>query len=142
MTSEAPRWAKHLPWIDGCAALSAGVLVLVLREVFVHTHGLTRGLLTVIGAVNLAYAIPGLTLGSLEKRPSWLLWLLVGANLAWAVVCVVLVLWVSSSARWLGLGHIVGEGVLVTVLAALEVRYARVILGEGEGAPATSPGAA
>lgn len=61
------------------------------------------------------------------------------ANLAWAVVCLVMVIQVASRATFFGLAHVAAEGVFVAGLAALEWRHRRAIL-EVAGRP--SAGAA
>jgi hypothetical protein len=118
-----------LPWIDGGCALLAGVVVLLLRDLLVDFYGLPMALLTTIGVVNILYSGFGLTLVSRRPRPPVVLKALVVANMAWAVVCVVLATQVADRASVFGLAHILGEGVFVTGLAALEWRHRRAILG-------------
>lgn len=121
-------WARRLPWIDGLAGLVVGVAILGLRSVLVGFYGLSSALLTIIGVANVAYSSLGLTLGPRRPRPGWHLSVLVAANLAWAVVCLVLIVRVWSSARWFGIAHLAGEGTFVLALALLEWRHRRTIL--------------
>jgi hypothetical protein len=121
-------WARHLPWFDGLAALTAGLLVLMLRGWLAPLEGFSLEQVTFIGVVNLAYAIPGLTLGALRARPAWLLYALIAANLGWCVTCLVMAARAWSSASVFGVAQLLGEGLFVTALALCEARYRRVIL--------------
>lgn len=114
---------RRLLWIDGSAGLLVGVAVLLLRERLVAWYGLPRGLLTAAGLANLLYGVYSLSLASRAVRPVGLIGLLVAANAAWAVVCVVLVVLYGRQATLLGLGHLIGEGLFVSGLAALEWRW-------------------
>lgn len=122
------RWARRLPWIDRASALTAGALVLIFRDWLVDLDGLSVELLTFVGLVNLAYSVPGLTLGALRHRPAWLLRGLIAANLVWVVACVAMASIVATTAHAFGLAHLLGEGLFVAALALLEARYAKVIL--------------
>jgi hypothetical protein len=70
----------------------------------------------------------GLTLGSLRRRPAWLLGALIAANLAWTVVCVVLAVRAGSGVTVFGHAQILGEGAFVTALALVEWRHRQAIL--------------
>ena len=65
---------------------------------------------------------------AMKRRPAWLLWFLIAANLAWAVVSTVLAVKFWSTAQVFGLLHIIGEGLFVTVLAWQEFRHRDAIL--------------
>jgi hypothetical protein len=132
------QWARHLPWFDGLAALTAGVVVLSLRSWLAPLEGFSLEQVTFIGVVNLAYAIPGLTLGALRTRPAWLLYALIAANLGWFVACLVMAARAWSSASAFGLAQLLGEGLFVTALALCEARYRRVILAPHGPHPAVS----
>lgn len=125
----AGMWARKLPWIDGVAALLAGVVVLALRGVLTDFYAIPRDMLTFVGVVNVAYSSVGLSLGARTRRPAWHLWLLIGANVAWAIVCIVLVARLGGGASIFGNAHLVGEALFVLVLAVLEWRCRSVILG-------------
>ena len=131
--------ARTLPWIDGLAALAAGALVLGLRGDLAGWYGLPPSLVTTIGAVNIIYSAFGLTLGPLRRRPAWLLYALIAANLVWAGICAALVVRHAGTATIWGLGHVAGEGVFVTALALLEWRYRNAILSTRQTGMAASP---
>ena len=128
VVNSGPRWARNLPWIDGFAALSAGALVLVIRGVLTELYGVSGRFLTFIAFVNLLYSMFGLTLGTLRRRPAWLLGALISANLVWAAVCIILAVRAPAGVTLWGYGHLIGEGAFVAALACLEWRYRRLIL--------------
>ena len=53
------------------------------------------------------------------------------ANLAWSVVCLVLLGTVGPAARVTGVLHLVAEGAYVAWLAILEIKHRREILADG-----------
>jgi hypothetical protein len=124
----ASQWAKKLPWIDGLAALTAGVLMFVFRGLLADFYGLSYQFLTIIALVNTLYSAFGLTLGVLRRRPAWLLTALIAANLLWAVACIVFAVRAPATATLWGYGQLLGEGAFVATLAFLEWRYRRSIL--------------
>lgn len=125
-SSRDPSWTRHLPWIDGLAALTAGCLELALRRPLGDLYGVSTRFVTTIAIFNVAYSVLGLTLG-FARRP-WLLALLIGANLAWTIVCALLATRAPAGATVFAYAHLLAEGAFVTVLAALETRYRRSIL--------------
>lgn len=119
----APRWPGRLFWIDGLAALTAGTLVFLAHAPLAEWYGLPPDLMRLMGMVNLAYATYSLSLAMRPDRPKPLIVFLVAANLAWAVTCLRWAAAFADTASPLGLGHLVGEAVFVSVLAGLEWRY-------------------
>ncbi len=111
---------RRLLWVDCIAAALAGVTVLLFSGWFSHLYALPRGLLLLIGAVNLMYASYSFSLAVRAKRPKHLINLLVFANLTWAAVCLGLAVAFSDSATLFGVGHLVGEAIFVGGLASLE----------------------
>jgi hypothetical protein len=117
------RWVQRILWIDGIAALSAGVLALVLGEFLADLYALPRGLITFIGAVNLAYSACSLTLATRRRRPTSAIIGLAAANGIWASVCAGLAIRFRGDASALGLAVILFEGAFVAALATLEWRH-------------------
>ncbi len=114
------RMRTHLLWIDSRAGLTVGVFVLVLSPWLTELYRLPRWLVMTTGIANLAYGAYSGMLVRRERRPYALLVLLVSANAAWAVLCMLAALRFAHTASWLGLAHLVGEGLFVGGLAALE----------------------
>jgi hypothetical protein len=109
-------------WIDGGAALLGAALVLGARHVLADLHRLPLQLLTIIGFVNLAYALVGLTLARTQRRRVWQVTMLALANWSWAIVCVLLAARFGAAASALGLAHLLFEGTFVAALGAVELR--------------------
>lgn len=112
--------------IDSVAALAAGVLTALLSPVLAGWYGLPLAALQGIAAANLLY---GLYSGWLASRPPPRplagIVLLVAANLVWTFVCAALALRFADTATWLGLTHLIGEGLFVGALAWSEWRQRR-----------------
>ncbi len=111
---------QRLLWIDGSGGLLVGLVVLALLNWLTVLHGLPKGVLAASGVANVAYGCYSLSLARRAVRPPALIRLLVVANLAWAVVCFALATRYSGSASFLGLGHLLMEGVYVGALGCLE----------------------
>jgi hypothetical protein len=87
----APRWARHLPWIDGGSGLLAGALVLAAHAPLARLHHLPPTILLLIGLANVSYGLVALGLARQRVRAPALLTTLIGANLGWTVVCIGLI---------------------------------------------------
>jgi hypothetical protein len=110
-------WVQRVLWIDGLAALSAGIFVLALRGVLARLYVLPIELVTIIAVVNLTLAAR-----PRSARPLALVVSLAGANCFWACVCTFLVMRCFNVASFLGLAHLAFEGVFVLALATIEWR--------------------
>ena len=102
--------------------------MLILSGFLAPWYGLPHGLLIAIGVANLAYGCYSLSLASREKRPMYLILLLIGGNSAWVVFCVVSAIYFRQSASILGLAHLLGEASIVGTLAFLEWRWRESLL--------------
>lgn len=119
---------RNLLWVDCSAGALAGVAMLTFSEWLGNVYALPRGLLLLMGVVNVLYASYSFALATRRRRPRALINLLVFANLAWAVVCLGLAVAFAGSAMLFGLGHLVGEAVFVGGLAGLEWRWREQLL--------------
>jgi hypothetical protein len=113
---------RHLLWIDSGAGLLAGTSVLALSPWLSGLYALPRPLLVAMGLVNLAYGTYSGVLARRARRPYGLVILLVTANATWAALCGVAAVRFAGIASGFGLAHLVGEGLFVGGLAALEWR--------------------
>lgn len=118
---QAPLVTRIL-WLDGLAALLAGVFVLVFRPWLAALYSLPLALITFTGAVNIGYSSLGLTLATRTRRSVASVTALATANGVWACVCAGLALAWWNDASALGVAHLLGEGLFVAVLAAVEWR--------------------
>jgi hypothetical protein len=113
---------RKLLWVDCGAALLAGLAVLSLSAWLGRLYALPRELLVAMGMVNLAYGAFSFSLARRAHRPRPLIVLLVVANATWAVLCGIAAVRLAGVASGFGLAHLIGEGLFVGGLAALEWR--------------------
>jgi hypothetical protein len=106
--------------VDCGAAFLAGLAVLSLSGWLSRLYVLPQGLLVGLGAVNLGYGAFSFSLARRARRPRSLIVLLVAANATWAGLCALAAVLLAGTASAFGLAHLVGEGLLVGGLAALE----------------------
>ncbi|MEM9996989.1 MAG: hypothetical protein AAF809_04755 [Bacteroidota bacterium] len=121
-------WRRNLLWIDCTGALLAGVLVLLLSGWLADLHGLPRSVLVFTGVMNLAYGAFSFSLARRAVRPKPLLSLLAGANMAWPLVCIALVVAHRATIGPTGLLHLLGEAVYVGGLGVVEWRSRDLLL--------------
>lgn len=124
-------FVRKLLWVDCSGAALAGVLVIAFRGWLSRLEGLPQELLLATGAVNLLYASYSFSLAVRPERPMLLITLLVFANLAWAMACLVLVALFSATATPYAFVHFVGEAIYVGGLALLEWRHRDSLLTSG-----------
>ena len=114
------RPLRQLLWIDCGAALLAGVTVLSLSAWLGRLYALPQGLLVAMGVANLAYGAFSFSLARRARRPRSLIVALVAANASWAALCGLAAVRLAGVASSFGLAHLIGEGLFVGGLAALE----------------------
>lgn len=123
------RDAERLLWIDCTGGLAVGAIVLAGSAWLSELYAVPRALVVVSGVANLLYGSFSLSLVRRPSRPRALIVLLVVANAAWSVLCVVAAIALAGRASAFGMMHIVGEALFVGGLAALEWRYRERLLG-------------
>jgi len=122
---------RHLLWVDSGAGLFAGAAVLALSGWLSELYALPRPLLVAIGGANLAYGVYAGALARRRRRPYRLVVLLIAANATWGVLCGLAAARFAGTASGLGLAHLVGEGLVVGGLAAVEWRMRGQLLAAG-----------
>lgn len=125
------RNASSLLWIDCLGGLAVGVLVLALSPWLSRLYAMPESFVIALGAANLAYGAFSLSLARRAIRPRALLRLLIGANLAWAVFCVIASAILASQASAYGLALLLLEGAYVGGLGLLEWRFLDALLTDG-----------
>lgn len=125
---------SRLLWVDCSAGAAVGLFVLLLHGWVAELYGLPLGLTLFIGAANLGYGVFSLSL-ALQQRRSYLQFkVLVGANLLWAALCLLLVVRFWGQASALGMAHLVLEFLFVGGLGTLEWMFRdRLSLAFGDG---------
>lgn len=121
------RNAKSLLWVDCLGALVVGVLVFTLSSWLSALYAMPEPFVIALGAANLTYGAFSLSLARRTVRPRALL-LLSGANLAWAVFCVIASIILAAQASAYGLALLLLEGVYVGGLGLLEWRFLDALL--------------
>ncbi len=111
---------EKLLWIDGIGAVLGGALVLALLNWLTGIYLLPKSLLIAVGVTNLAYGAYSLSLARRNSRPAALIALLCAGNVAWGLACWVLAATRYQEASYLGVGHLVLEGLYVGGLGCLE----------------------
>ena len=102
------------------------MLVLFLLDALAGLFALPRELVRVMGIANLAYAAVSFTLAMSARRGRVpFLRVVAAANLAWGVVCFALAVAFAAEASGFGLAQLIGEGLFVGGLGALEWRAAQ-----------------
>lgn len=117
------RLSKSLLWIDCTGGLLAGAFVLAASPWLSELYKLPLSLLIVSGAANVVYGSFSFSLARRMTRPRALLLLLAGANMAWAVACVVAAGVLATQASVFGLAHLLLEGVYVGGLGFVEWKH-------------------
>lgn len=118
---------KNLLLFDSCAGSSVGLIVLCFYKWFAELYGFSVPLTVFIAGANLSYGIYSgwLALRVWGGNPLKLgaVRLLVGANLAWVLPCV-LIAWLtwSTSSIW-GKAHVLLEALFVGGLGLVEKKY-------------------
>jgi hypothetical protein len=115
---------RTLLWVDCCAGFSVGAVGLALTAIgpLSQVLGLPKLLLFVIGFANLLYASYSFSIAIAALPSVRPVLLLVSANLAWAVACLVMVASYLGVASMLGLGCLLFEAFFVGALAYFEWR--------------------
>jgi len=125
------RNAKSLLWIDCLGGLVVGVLVLTLSSWLSTLYAMPERFVLALGAANLAYGTFSLSLARRAVCPRALLQLLVAANIAWAVFCVIASAILAAQATAYGLALLIFEGAYVGGLGLLEWRFLDALLTDG-----------
>ncbi len=118
--------AGEILTIDSAGALVVGSLTVVLAPMLTIWHGWSEGFALFVGLVNIAYGcFSGFLAFRLNRTGQFSrnsIIILVIANAVWAGHCFTQVWWLIPSATWLGLSHLIFEGIYVIILAFFEAR--------------------
>ncbi len=117
------RWPARLLWIDCTVAAAAGAAMLAASGWLSALYALPQSFVVGLAVVNLVYGAFSFSLARRDRRPLRLIVLLAVANLGWGVVCWGLAVALAGTASPFGVAHLVGEGLFVGGLGALEWRW-------------------
>lgn len=111
---------KKLLWVDGIAALLSGLIVFTFNDKIARLLSLPDNLLTTLSIISLGYSCFSLYLAQSKSTAKGLLRILVIANFAYAIFCVILILFLHANTSLLGVVYLSLESLFVATLAALE----------------------
>jgi hypothetical protein len=111
---------KRLIWIDAYAALTAVLVLVSFKNIFVSLFNLPEYLFTNLAIVAFCYAIYGFNLARQERFS--LLWvkILAIANAVYALFCLYLVIVFYEKATFLGVCYLLFDFAIVALLSYLE----------------------
>lgn len=113
---------RKLLWVDCTAAGIVGVLMIALSGIVAPWFGVSRTLLVAMGVVNLAYGSYSFSLARRPQVDAGLTRILIRANFAWTLICLVAAAYLWAPGSRLGAAYVVVEGIVVGALAALEAK--------------------
>lgn len=111
---------QQILWIDGVAALLAGVLVLLFSSWLSALFNLPENLLRAQAITTLIYASYSLSLARQKTHPKQLIYLLAIANFGYAFFVIGLVFYYFRTATIYGLIYLIAEALFIGVLAFFE----------------------
>ena len=113
---------RSLLWLDCTAAGLVGVAMLALSGPLAGWFAVPRAVLVGMAVTNLIYGAFSYSLARQSEAPRARVRALVLANFAWAAICAGLAAFLAGPESWLGASYILGEGMVVGTLAAVEAR--------------------
>ncbi len=121
-----PSRAMPLLSTDALAGLVVGIATLIATPYLADWYGWSKGFVLFMGGANVVYGcwsgMMTLRLRRTARLSRWMVFVLVYANGAWGVQCVVQMVRLRESATYLGLGHLFLEALFVGGLAIIEAK--------------------
>ena len=111
---------KNILWVDCCAAVSAGLIVLLAAQWLSQMYHLSKNIIIFIDCTNLLYACYSFILANYRRRSATLINILVIANGFWCIICLIIIWWFWHEMTILAIMHIGGEAIFVATLAKFE----------------------
>lgn len=122
------HYKKNILCVDGVSALVVGLLVLAINGKLAVLYRMPDDLLLFIAGVNLAYGGYALSLHVQKMRGASRLFILITANLVWALQCILLAVANFETISAFGWAHLIAEALYVGTLASLELRWRDTLL--------------
>jgi hypothetical protein len=111
---------KKLIWIDACAALTAVIVLLSFKNIFVSLFNLPKYLFTNLAIVAFCYAIYGFNLARQKRFSLLFVKILAIANAVYALFCLYLIFVFYEKATFLGVCYLLFDFAIVAILSYLE----------------------
>jgi hypothetical protein len=116
----SPRFLRHVLAADALSCVATGFSQVLLASPLAQWLGLPAPLLVGTGWFLLAYAAVVGVIATRDPIPSGFVWLFVAGNVAWAILCVVMLASGALAPTTLGIAWILGQAAVVAVLAELQ----------------------
>lgn len=113
---------RRILWVDCIGAILTGLAMLLLSGWLSTLYGLPVMFVVAHALVHLVYGTYSFSLAVRKRRPMALLLVLIFANAAWAVFCIVFAATLLGNASIYAVLHFIFEGIYVGSLAAIEWR--------------------
>lgn len=127
--ASSPRFLRAVLWADAASCLASGALQLVALDALPRLLGLPQLLLLDTGLFLVAYGLLAAWTATRDVPPRRWVAVFAAGNVAWAVGCAAVALWLQPTA--LGLAWIAAQAATVLLLAQLQWMGLR---SPGEGA--------
>lgn len=121
MPQQTSPFLRRVLWIDAGLTGATALLLVVAAGLLAPPLGLPEALMRWAGAALIPFAVFVCWLAMREPAPRPIVWAVAAANALWAVdsVLVLLLGWVAPTT--LGVIFVVGQAVVVAVLAELQI---------------------
>lgn len=120
---------EKILWVDCLGGLVVGVIVLLTYRFLSDWENLPTSIVIAMGVVNLCYGGYSLFVTTRKPRPLWMVQLLAAANMFWLFVCLAITITFWRQINFLGILHVVGEGIYVAALGVVEWKWRRQLSG-------------
>ncbi len=114
-------------WIDCVGGIVVGCAVLAICGPLSEWENLPVSIVAGMGVANLVYGFYSLFVTLQKRRRRIFVKGLALANMGWLLICVGLTVFFWGTIAWLGVLHLVGEGVYVAGLGWVEWKWQRVL---------------
>lgn len=118
--SASPQFLRRVLWLDAATGAATGALQLLATGFLASLLGLPDTLLVASGWLIFAYVAAISFIATRQFVPAALVWVLIGANLLWAVGCLALLMGDFVTPTLLGKVFIAVQAVTVGLLAEMQ----------------------
>lgn len=129
--------SDRILWVDCLGALIVGCVVLSIYKLLSDWESLPTAIVFSMGIANLAYGSYSVFVTTRKPRPLLMVKILAIANMFWLIVCVAIATAFWQQMSFLGVLHLVGEGIYVAALGLTEWKW-RMLLSDSKQAVSNS----
>ena len=118
MTITASLFLRRALLADAIASAGTGLMMALGADLLASLLGLPTMLLTEAGLFLLPYAAFVGWMGTRDRLPEMLVWLVIIGNAAWALASIGVLIWLAPTA--LGYAFVIGQALVVGLFAELQ----------------------